>query len=741
MKPIKHFSAGFSACCLLVLMIAQTKAQTNTFPSTGSAGIGTTTPNASALLEIKSTTKGLLIPRMTVAQRNAIATPATGLMIFQTNNTPGFYFYNGTTWTAVSKGANTSLSNLVTPTAVNQILQPNADNTIDLGTPAASWKNMFIKGGLYINGVKMMQYKAGVNTLIGENAGSTGPGGYNTAIGTNVLSVNTTGNSNVGIGENSLIYNTTGNNNTAIGYAALISNNTGSNNVANGFEALYSNISGNVNTATGKNALYYNTTGSYNTAVGVYALENNNASENTAVGVYALQENTTGSQNSAVGAYALSQNTEGSHNTATGMYALAYNTTGYQNAAFGYKAMYSNETGRDNAAFGYQALLNNSAANADGNSAFGSVALYANVSGGGNTAMGYGCMTSNFSGGNNTAVGYGTLENNTTGNENVAVGVRALNNNKTGSQNTAIGNHSNTNFLDNLNNVTVIGYNTQVDASNKVRIGNGAVTSIGGQVGWTSLSDGRVKKEIKENVPGIKFIKMLRPVTFHYDVEKENELLGIKDSSHYKEQYEIEKNAFSGFVAQEVEEAANKINYEFSGVDKTGKMMGLRYADFVVPLVKAVQELATENDKLKSVTELQNIKIETQQQQLDELKRMINSLQQNFNTCNVSTSPVSNTKATSGAGARPGSDAMLFVNSPNPFNQSTIISYTLPPKFITARIIITDNDGKIIKQLPLSKAGSGNITFAAGALAGGTYHYALFVDEKMVDSKKMELIK
>jgi trimeric autotransporter adhesin len=64
-------------------------AQTNTFPSSGAAGIGTTTPDASSLLEIKSTSKGLLIPRMTLTQRNAIAAPATGLMIYQTNS-PGF---------------------------------------------------------------------------------------------------------------------------------------------------------------------------------------------------------------------------------------------------------------------------------------------------------------------------------------------------------------------------------------------------------------------------------------------------------------------------------------------------------------------------------------------------------------------------------------------------------------------------------------------------------------------------
>src|SRR3954463_13617381 len=104
----------------------------NTFPSSGSAGIGTTTPNASSLLELRSTTRGLLISRMTKAQRDAIAAPATGLMIFQTDNTPGFYYYSGSSWTAV--GANTTLSNLRYPTALNASLLPGANNAIDLGS-------------------------------------------------------------------------------------------------------------------------------------------------------------------------------------------------------------------------------------------------------------------------------------------------------------------------------------------------------------------------------------------------------------------------------------------------------------------------------------------------------------------------------------------------------------------------------------------------------------------------------
>lgn len=77
----------------------------NVFNNGTSVGIGTVSPNASAALEVNSTTKGFLLPTMTQTQRNAISTPATGLLIYQSDNTPGFYYYNGSGWTAIAGAA------------------------------------------------------------------------------------------------------------------------------------------------------------------------------------------------------------------------------------------------------------------------------------------------------------------------------------------------------------------------------------------------------------------------------------------------------------------------------------------------------------------------------------------------------------------------------------------------------------------------------------------------------------
>ncbi len=80
---------------------------------TNNLGIGTDSPVASAKLEVNSTTKGVLFPRMSEAQKNAIAAPATGLLVYQLNSTNGFYYYDGTQWVFLGGGGSSSANSLV----------------------------------------------------------------------------------------------------------------------------------------------------------------------------------------------------------------------------------------------------------------------------------------------------------------------------------------------------------------------------------------------------------------------------------------------------------------------------------------------------------------------------------------------------------------------------------------------------------------------------------------------------
>jgi hypothetical protein len=218
----------------------------------------------------------------------------------------------------------------------------------------------------------------------------------------------------------------------------------------------------------------------------------------------------------------------------------------------------------------------------------------------------------------NTSVGCASMQWRSTGKASTAIGAYSgeyMN----GNYNTALGYSacSQTNVITDYNNMTGIGCNADPTASNTVLIGNSNVVSIGGQVAWTTLSDGRFKTNVREDeVKGLEFITALNPVTYNIDL---NEQLAWKqrnygvdelDSAQWEGKNDIEKIRFSGFIAQEVEALANEIGYDFSGVDAPQNdkdVYGIRYSDFVVPMVKAIQEqqevideLRAENDALRS---------------------------------------------------------------------------------------------------------------------------------------------
>ena len=169
----------FFSLVTLCIVVLHSKAQ-NIFPATGAVGIGTTTPVASSLLDMRSTTRGLLITRMTAAQRTAIAAPATGLLVYQTDGYSGFYYYYGTGWTRlVTSAAATNLSNLATTTAINRSLTPVSNGTFDLGTAALSWRNVYLTGSLTVNSTTGI----GVSST-GSNYGLYGYGPYIGVYGT-----------------------------------------------------------------------------------------------------------------------------------------------------------------------------------------------------------------------------------------------------------------------------------------------------------------------------------------------------------------------------------------------------------------------------------------------------------------------------------------------------------------------------------------------------------------------------
>jgi hypothetical protein len=394
-------------------------------------------------------------------------------------------------------------------------------------------------------------------------------------------------------------------------------------------------------------------------------------------------------------------------------------------------------SGRYNVSFGYRALP--SVTSGSYNTANGHSALYSNTTGYYNTVNGANALYSNTTGMENAAIGESALISNTTGSYNTAIGNLALTDNTTGSYNTAVG--FGAGVSGSLTNATAIGSSAMATSSYQVRIGDTDVTSIGGYAAWTNFADGRAKKNVRTGVPGLAFINRLQPVTFNLDLDAIDGLLNIDKTKKYgrdtlnqalididkKAREAKEKQVQTGFIAQDVEKIAKSIGYNFSGVDvdETG-IYGLRYAEFVVPLVKAVQELSEQNDRLQT--------------QVNELAGLVYSLLAKDADSNLLRSGNA-AKSTTGLQDVLNSGAYLQQNSPNPFNQSTQIRYYLPATIKTAWLCIYDLQGVQLKQTVIQERGEGVQVLYGSELKAGIYLYSLIADGQEVDTKRMILTK
>lgn len=390
-----------------------------------------------------------------------------------------------------------------------------------------------------------------------------------------------------GIGNNAIGYQsqyllTTGNNNVAIGDSAAYSLSSGSDNIILGADAGILLGLGSRNVAIGTRSLASGSASSDNVSIGDHALELNDASGNIAIGSLALGKSVSTPNNLAIGYNALASslgaaNSNNTSNIAIGNGALFNTVSSTDQLAMGYNVGYSLGTGSYNTLIGHFAYS-------------GSFTAASNY----NTVLGYQAGANQTSGSNNTYLGYLTGGITTTGSNLTCVGYQA--GATTGST---------------FSNSSALGSGAPITASNLVRLGNTSTTVIGGAVGFSTLSDERVKNNVQEDVKGLSFISLLRPVTYNYDLQKIDDIqkVPLMARTAYTEKQAIR---YSGFLAQEVEAAAQQTGYNFSGVNRPKNdesLYSINYSEIVVPLVKAVQEL-------KAMVEKQQAEIEALKKQI-----------------------------------------------------------------------------------------------------------------------------
>lgn len=384
--------------------------------------IGASATTASALFELNSTTQGMLFPRMTTTQRDAISVGASAnsLLLYNTTTSRYQYYLNGTGWVTIP----TSTDIPAAPTTLysgDGSLSSNRTVTMAGNTLAFSGNLTTFRGA---------GSTSGTSTLLVQNAGSTdlfrvrndgaviSYNGY--WQGTDkILYINpgaSTG--NLFVGENAG-NSSSGNNNVGLGANSLL-NSTAENNVAIGAFALYTNTSGSPNVAIGTSSMFYNTTGIYNVAIGVSSLQaNTTGQQNMAIGADSLYANTIGSYNAAVGVGAMFKNVDGQGNTAIGANAMNENTSGGSNTAIGRQSGYYMTSGHENTLIGMNAGFNGASRLTTGyyNTIVGSSASVTNGGAYGNSILGYGALAD---GNYNVVLGYNTSA--PTGNNQFVIG-------------------------------------------------------------------------------------------------------------------------------------------------------------------------------------------------------------------------------------------------------------------------------------------------------------------------------
>ena len=362
-------------------------------------------------------------------------------------------------------------------------------------------------------------------------------------------------------------------NNTAYGASAMDAITTGDNNTAMGEHALGALNTGVDNVAIGYNAGSSMTTASYSTVVGRNAGASMVDSRLTAIGYYA------GGATTHIG------------NTFVGFNTGAANTSGTYNVAMGYNALYQPDTESNNIAIGSSAL---SAAVAGGEA---------------NTAVGTNALDALTSGDENVAVGQHAGTAHTTGVDCVYIGESCGGSNVSGSYKTLVGCNANTNGNTDGHEI-VIGYNLTGGGQNKVRLGSGSdyiENDYANNANWAHSSDERLKDNIQTDNLGLDFINELRTVTYNWKASDkvDTSLPGYidADTTNFDKLCKDTSVTMNGLIAQEVKAALDKVGADASkyavwSTDDDG-IQRISESSFVMPLIKAVQELSAKVKELE----------------------------------------------------------------------------------------------------------------------------------------------
>ncbi len=262
----------------------------------------------------------------------------------------------------------------------------------------------------------------------------------------------------------------------------------------------------------------------------------------------------------------------------------------------------------------------------------------------------------------------------------------------------------------------------QFDSSDvKLLLQTGKALRVDGSSEWDIPSDMRLKKDVIKFKDGLDVINQINPISYKYN--------GRGGTSNNKKAI--------GISAQEMEKIAPytvRKSPSTQGAYRTFNGSSLRYV-----MINAIKELDKEKKLLKD-------KLTAQQEEINDLKKTIvniNDRLDKYFSNDVNANSLSRELLNSKGNIISTMNDLLQQNTPNPFNGETEISYSLLNEAQNAQLVFFNVAGNAVKTIDLDtnmKSGTINLNFEKFGVQKGTYFYSLFIDGRLISTKKMLFI-
>jgi FtsZ-binding cell division protein ZapB/regulator of extracellular matrix RemA (YlzA/DUF370 family) len=273
-----------------------------------------------------------------------------------------------------------------------------------------------------------------------------------------------------------------------------------------------------------------------------------------------------------------------------------------------------------------------------------------------------------------------------------------------------------------------IGSNVPLSSGNVKLEVNGVLRSTMSIV----TSDGKLKTDVKDLNEALSIVKSLKGKTYNW-------------SSEFQKKTGVDNGRHIGFIAQEIREVLPELV-----IEDENKQLGVNYTELIPVLVEAIKEQQNQIDALKSGNKISseitssNIDVDAMNKEMNQLKSENQMFKEKFELLEKSISLLCESGCAGLEKAKQNVEDVdaLYQSIPNPTDNEALINFYLSKKYNNVSIQINSLEGKSMETIMLDGAqGKGSVKIQLGHYAAQTYFYSLIVDNKVVDTKKLTVIR